>query len=231
VNNPSLLPQMAKNWDADLEYYFEPVGRISVGWFHKTISDYIVTGTDAGLVGEGNDNGYNGEYAGFKRLTTSNAGTAIVQGWELSYGQQLSFLPGLLRGTSIGANYTILDTHGNFGGGAYRKTGEVAGFIPRAANITLNWHYRRFSTRVLYNFTGEHILSYSAASPALNEYVYNRRTTNVGFAYQIRPAVSLTLDINNVFNEPYRTYIGKADRMGTTIINFVTMTFGISGRF
>jgi TonB-dependent receptor len=231
VNNPSLLPQMAKNWDADLEYYFEPVGRVSAGWFHKTISDYIVTGQNAGIVEEGNDNGYNGDYAGFRRLTTSNAGTAIVQGWELNYGQQLTFLPGLLRGTSIGANYTIIDTHGNFGGGAYRKTGEVPGFIPRAANANVSWRYRGFSARVLHNFTGEHIISYTPATPALNEYVYNRRTTNVGLAYQIRPAASLTLDVNNIFNEPYRTYVGKSDRMATTIVNFVTVTFGVSGRF
>ena len=88
-----------------------------------------------------------------------------------------------------------------------------------------------FSTRALYNFTGEHINSFSATTPALNEYVYNRRTTNVGFVYQVRPAVSLTLDINNIFNEPYRVYIGRADRMGTTIVNFVTMTVGVSGRF
>lgn len=231
VNNPSLLPQMAKNWDADLEYYFEPVGRISIGWFHKTISDYILTGSEAGVVPEGNDNGYNGEYANFRRLTSTNAGTAIVQGWEASYSQQLTFLPGLLKGTSVGANYTLIDTHGNFGGRAYRKTGEVPGFIPRAANANISWRYRKFSTRVLYNFTGEHINTFSATSPALNEYVYNRRTTNVGIAYQVRPALSLTLDVNNIFNEPYRVYIGKADRMGTQIVNFVTMTVGVSGRF
>jgi iron complex outermembrane recepter protein len=231
VNNPSLLPQTAKNWDADLEYYFEPVGRVSVGWFHKTIRDYIITGTNAGIIPGGADNGFDGDYEGFTRLTAANAGTAIVQGWEFSYGQQFTFLPGLLRGLSASANYTLIDTHGNFGGRDYRKTGEVPGFIPRAANVTLSWRYRKFSTRVLYNFTGEHINSFSATSPALNEYVYNRRTTNVGLVYQLRPAVSLTCDVTNIFNEPYRVYIGTADRMGTTIINFVTVTFGVSGRF
>ena len=42
VNNPALLPQMATNWDATLDYYFEPVGNLSIGWFHKKIKDYIV---------------------------------------------------------------------------------------------------------------------------------------------------------------------------------------------
>jgi len=41
---PSLLPQTAENWDATLDYYFEPVGNFSIGWFRKQIKDYIVGG-------------------------------------------------------------------------------------------------------------------------------------------------------------------------------------------
>ncbi|MBI4623335.1 MAG: TonB-dependent receptor [Verrucomicrobia bacterium] len=231
INNPSLLPQTAQNWDATLDYYFEPVGNLSVGWFHKTIKDYIVSGINAGIVETSTDNGYNGEYGGFTRLTTSNAGTAIVQGWEFSYQQQFTFLPGLLKGFSGSANYTILDTHGKFGGTAYQGTGQVAGFIPRTGNVSLSWRYRDFSTRVLYNFTGEHITSYSAASPALNFYRFARKTVSLGMAYRVRANLNLTLDISNLFNEPQRLYTGIPDRMRSTIINFTTITCGMNGRF
>ncbi|PAW63199.1 MAG: hypothetical protein B9S34_14790, partial [Opitutia bacterium Tous-C1TDCM] len=98
VSNPSLLPQVAANWDASLDYYFEPVGSVSVGFFRKKISDYIVAGVIGGTIPVGPDNGYNGEYAGFTRLSSANAGTAFVQGWEFSYQQQLTFLPGPFRG-------------------------------------------------------------------------------------------------------------------------------------
>jgi len=231
INNPALLPQMAKNWDASLEYYFEPVGNFSVGWFHKTIKDYIVTGTNAGIVAGGTDNGYNGEYEGFTRLISANAGTAIAQGWEFSYQQQFTFLPGFLRGLSGSANYTIINTHGNFGGSVYRSTDQVAGFIPRAGNVSLSWRYRGFSTRVLYNFTGDHIAAYSASSPALNEFRFARKTVNLGLAYQVRPSLSLTCDVSNLLNEPQRLYFFVPDRMSNTIVNFVTITFGVSGRF
>ena len=214
-----------------LDYYFEPVGNFSVGWFHKTINDYIVSGIDAGTVAGGTENGYNGEFAGFNRLTTSNAGTAIVQGWEFSYQQQFTFLPGLLKGLSGSANYTMIDTHGNFGGTTMLKTGQVAGFIPRAGNLSLSWRHRGFSARVLYNFTGDHIATYSATSPALNTYRLDRNTINVGLAYQLRPTVTLTCDVSNLTNEPQVWYVGIPDRMNTTIINFITITFGISGRF
>ena len=45
-----------------LEYYFKGVGALTVGWFHKSIDDYIVTGQVVGLIPGGLDNGYDGEY-------------------------------------------------------------------------------------------------------------------------------------------------------------------------
>jgi TonB-dependent receptor len=231
VNNPGLLPQTAKNWDFTLDYYFEPVGNFSVGWFHKEIDNYIVSGMDAGIVGGGPDNGYNGEYEGFSRRTTANAGMAIVQGWEFSYQQQFTFLPGLLKGLSGSVNYTVINTHGDFGGTTNRGTGEVPGFIPKSGNASLSWRYRGFSTRVLYNFTGAHLGTYNAANPALRIYRYDRNTVNLGLAYQWRPAVTFTCDIANLFNEKQRLYQGFPDRTQDIIINFVTVTVGVSGRF
>jgi TonB-dependent receptor len=226
-----LLPQTAKNWDFTLDYYFDPVGNFSVGWFKKTIKDFIVSGVDAGIVGGGADNGYNGEYEGFNRLTTNNAGTAEVTGWEFSYQQQFTFLPGLLKGLSGSANYTVIKTNGNFGGTVNRGTNEVAGFIPKAGNASLSWRYRGFSTRVLYNFTGEHITSYSATSPSLNLWRFDRNTVNWGVAYQLRPTLTLTLDVANLFNEPQQLYAGFPNRVQDVILNFITVTAGISGRF
>ena len=44
-------------------------------------------------------------------------------------------------------------------------------------------------------------------------------------------SLALTCDVNNLCNEPYATYAGKSDRMATTIVDFVTVTFGVSERF
>jgi len=231
VNNPALLPQHAKNWDATLDYYFEPVGNLSVGFFHKTITDYIVNGINTGKVGSGTDNGFNGEYAGYDRFTSLNAGTAFVQGWEFGYQQQFTFLPGVLKGLSGSANYTVIDTHGDFGGRTTLSSGQVAGFIPRAANVMLSWRYRAFSTRVLYNRTSDYITSYDAANPGRNSFRQELKTVNFGVAYLVRPSVSLNIDVSNVFNAPQVLYRGIRSRMQTTIINGVTINFGVSGRF
>jgi TonB-dependent receptor len=231
VNNPSLLPQNAATWDATLEYYFEPVGTLSLGWFNKTITDYIVTGTNAGTIGTGNDNGYNGEYPGFTRLTSANAGTAKVTGWEFNYQQQFTFLPGLLKGFGASANYTLIRTNGNFGGTTSRSTNEVPGFIPRTGNATLSWRYKKFSTRLLYNFTGSYITAFTAATPGRNLYRFQYATVNAGVSYQVRPNLQLTLDAANLTNEPQSLYRGVRSQMQNTILNGTSLTFGVNGRF
>jgi len=231
VNNPSLLPQNAATWDATLEYYFEPVGTLSLGWFNKTITDYIIAGTNAGTIATGNDNGFNGEYAGFTRLTSSNAGTAKVSGWEFNYQQQFTFLPGLLKGFGASANYTLIRTNGNFGGTTSRSTNEVPGFIPRTGNATLSWRYKKFSTRLLYNFTGSYITAFTAATPGRNLYRFQYATVNAGVSYQVRPNLQLTLDAANLTNEPQSLYRGVRSQMQSTILNGTSLIFGVNGRF
>lgn len=231
INNPALRPQVAESWDASLEYYFEPVGSLSASWFHKTISDYFVNGVIAGTVPGGADNGYNGEYSGFTILTRENLGTAIVQGWELSYQQQFTFLPGLLKGLGLSVNTTILDTHGNFGGTAERKTGEVPGFVPRTSNLSLSWRYRRFGTRINVNRTGDYINAFTASGSGRNQYTLQRTVVNWGCAYQIRPALSFSVDVGNLFNEAQTFYRGVTDNISEVRIPGVTVTIGMSGRF
>jgi iron complex outermembrane receptor protein len=231
INNASLKPQTSRNWDATLAYYFEPVGNLSAGWFHKAIKDFIVGGIQSGTVASGTNNGYNGEYGGYTILTSLNAGDAYVQGWELNYQQQFTFLPGLLRGISVSANYTQIATHGDFGSATDLTTNQVEGFVPKTANLSLAWRYRGFGVRLLGNYTSDYIKSYSAGSVGRNQYMRARTIFNAGFSYQLRPAVSLTCDLSNLTNEPIAYYRGIRDQMERTIIHGTTINFGVTGRF
>ena len=231
VNNPSLLPQMAQNWDASLAYYFEPVGSLSVGWFRKKITDFIVTGINGGIIPTGPTNGYDGEYGGYTRLSSANAGTAFVQGWEISYQQQFTALPGLLKGLGTALNLTALDTHGDFGGNGRREGRDVPGFVPRIANATVFWRHRGFSSRLIVNYTGASITDYTPASPALNRYLFSRTVLNAGVGYQVRPAVSFSIDVNNLTNAPQSAYRGTKDRMQFKLFGGTSVTVGVNGQF
>jgi len=231
INNPSLLPQTAANWDASLEYYFEPVGSLTIGWFHKSIKDFIVTGLESGTIGTGTDNGFNGEYGGFIMRTSANAGTATVKGWEISYQQQFTFLPGFLKGLGASANFTALETKGDFGGSGIIETSDVVGFVPRSANVSLFWRHRGFTSRVIVNYTGSYITAYADGTPARNRYLFSRTVINAGIGYQLRPAVTLSLDVSNLTDAPQSAYRGIPDQMQFKLFGGTTITAGINGRF
>ena len=150
---------------------------------------------------------------------------------RISYQQQFTFLPGVLRGLGLVTNVTILDTHGDFGGIAVRRTGEVAGFIPRSGNVILSWRHRRLSARVRVNYTGDFITNYSAASVARNLYVRSRTIVNTSLGFELRPNLSLTLDVANLTNAHQVQYRGITDQMALDRNSGTALTFGLSGRF
>lgn len=239
LGNPALLPQKAKNWDYSLEFYLPHSSSVSVGWFHKTISDYIVGAQETGVVGTGTDNGFDGQFEGYKILRSVNAGTAVAQGWEFSYQQQFRFLPGLLRSLRFNANYSITNTHGDFGvTGAYRGNGEVPGFIPRTGNASFSWDYKKFGVSMSYNYTSFNIRSFTATTTAApagfsrNQYLAPRDLVNLNLRYTIRPNLTATFGVANLFNEPQIYYRSiYSNQIETFLIQGTTITGGIEGRF
>jgi outer membrane receptor protein involved in Fe transport len=154
-----------------------------------------------------------------------------VQGWEFSYSQQFTSLPGLLRGLALSANYTTLDSHGDFGAASVISGGQVVNFIPQTANLNLSWRYRDFSTRVLWNYTSDYTRAYTASSPGRNQFQQARKIVNLGFNYDLRRGLGLFMDITNLFNQPQVYYRGIPDQMERTIITGTTITVGVQGRF
>lgn len=231
VNNPSLSPQYGNNFDVSLEYYFEPVGLVSVGGFQKDLTDFIFT-DEGGIVGTGPDNGYDGQYPGYTILMQGNGGRARIRGLELAYQQELTFLPEVLRGFGVFANYTYLTTEGNYGGSTQRSSGQVARFVPKSANAGLSYKRDRFNGRILVNHVGEHLYTYSA-DPSRLRYKMGRTVTNLSLNYKLRRSVTLYCDFNNLFQEPQRYYIGmgKKNRLQSYVDNGPSINFGLSGTF
>ena len=179
----------------------------------------------------GADNGYNGEYAGFTRLTTATRAPRSCRAGSSATSSSSRFCPACCGDSAA------RELHGHRHARRFRrdgvppKTGEVAGFIPKVGNASLSWRYRGFSTRMLYNFTGEHITSYSATSPALNLYRYDRKTVNLGLAYQLRPTRHAHPRYRQPLQRAAATLFGNPGSNPGRILKFVTVTAGVSGRF
>ncbi|HRE82654.1 MAG TPA: TonB-dependent receptor [Opitutaceae bacterium] len=231
ISNPGLIPQYAENFDVGLEYYFEPVGQVSVGWFRKDIEDFI-TNVTGGIVGSGPDNGFNGDYAGYEIRTTANGGRAKIDGWEFNYQQQFTFLPGFWRGFSFNANYTKLNINGDYGEiGPRTTTADVQRFIPETINLRLAYSYRKIGFNVLYNYQSDYLQDYNATDASRLRYKMARELINVGVSYRITRNATLSLDVANIFNEPQQFYRGVSDRLERSTTNGVAIVAGVRGRF
>ena len=233
ANNTALRPQTGDNFDASLEYYFEPAGLLSVSVFSKEIEGFIYT-AGGGTIPAGPDNGFDGEYAGYLLTTQYNGGSARVRGLEVNYQQQFTHLSGIWQGFGVFANGTWLDTVGNYDSspGATNTGREVPGFTPFTANLGLSYIRTPWTIRLKENFKGRAMLNRNV-NPLQNQYNFGRKFVDVNLGYNINPRYSLYLDVINVFADSltggnYVHIVGRPrgpDRFNTEI------KAGVTGRF
>lgn len=108
VNNGALLPSPSRNIDLGLEFYTKSAGKVELGWFRKTVTNYIIT--ESGTVPFGADNGFDGQYGGYVLNTQDNGGKGEFEGLEASIRQSfqpyLKVLPEAVRGWELFGSYT-----------------------------------------------------------------------------------------------------------------------------
>jgi TonB-dependent receptor len=107
VNNTGLLPTYSRNIDLQFELFTQSAGKLEFGWFRKTVTNYIITSTDT--IAPGNDNGFDGQYAGYVLNTQDNGGKGQFEGLEVAGRQSLrpylGFLPEVVRGWEVFGGY------------------------------------------------------------------------------------------------------------------------------
>lgn len=230
ANNPGINPQHSDNFDASIEYYFEPVGVISAGVFLKEISDFMYTAGGT-FIAAGSDNGFDGLYAGYELRTQRNGGSARVRGFELNYQQQFTFLPGWLKGFGVLANYTWLETKGDYGNiGSVQTTAQVTGFTPSTGNIGLSYILDRYNLRIAYNYKDEKLTAFNALENRRRYEVASNRV-DLKLRYLFTRNFDVYLDLYNVFNEKQREVWGLNRPRYVRDRNDPQVHLGVNGRF
>jgi hypothetical protein len=214
-----------------LEYYFEPVGVFSVGYFHKRISDFIFS--DTSVVSTGTGNGFDGQYTGYILSTSANGGYGIVKGYEINYSQQLSRLPGFISRFGVYANYTRNNTEGNYGSGgaSVQSTNQIVGFIPETANVGVSYLHHWLDLRVQWNWRGQYLAAYSS-NPASLRWEEGRSLVNLRTKVRFYKSYALYFDVLNIFNQPVgNQYIFTQNRNFTYNTGSPRYYFGVSGNY
>ena len=233
ITNPSLRPQYARNWDFTTEYYFNPQGMISFGAFHKKISDYIQSDSSQIVSSEPN-NGFDGQYAGYRISTSINSGFAQIRGLEFNYQQQLAFLPGWAKGLSLYANATKLWTKGNNSafvtGPGSSAGGTLAGFLDFTGNLGLGFRGYGFDLRLQAVYRGEYLIS-NSTTPALVTWQLPKTTWTWKSRYAFTKTVSGFVDLENFSEELLdNRYAAYRDRPNSWRTFHPKVVFGVTGR-
>lgn len=221
IPNPELKPEHSNNYSARLEYYFEPIGILSGGCFENDITD--VQYSTSSIPAE--DLGLGQEYPGYTFTSTRNASSLKIQGFELEYRQQLTFLPGVFRGLGVFANYT--QTHASDLILAGKRS-------PRVVSSGVSFAWRGINTSLKCVWTDDTYDSNvnSATNVAIR---YQRARTMYDFSLSApMPFVKRTtffVSGRNIFNAPAIIYENTRDLIYQHDQFGVTWTMGVKGSF
>jgi TonB-dependent receptor len=154
IGNPNLKAEYANNYDILYERSFNNAGLLQAGYFYKDLSNPIVT-----LQTLTNNYQYN---QGAPTLVSepSNAGTAHLQGVEFGYQQRLTYLPGMLRGAGISANYSYTSSQANEVDPLRTDSPSLLRQAPNSWNISPTFDTKHFSMRVGMTFDDKMIYAY-----------------------------------------------------------------------
>ena len=207
IGNPGLDPLQALNLDVSLEYYLEDVGLVSASVYYKSLEDFVVLADTAKVTDFS-------QFVGSTRVDDAevmqpvNGDDAHVLGIELAWVQHLSSLPGLLRNLLVSANATFTD------GEATVPFREEKIDMPRQAdrvlNFALGYETDRFSARLAFAHKSERLLGLEELDdPAFDVYQDAHTQLDLGMKYYVNGAWQLSLDANNLTDEPYYAYFGE----------------------
>ena len=211
IPNLKLKPEYADNYAARLEYYFEPVGVLSAGVYRMDVKDLHQT---ASLPAE--EIGLGAEYPGYFFSTTTNRDSIDIEGYELEYRQQLTFLPGILRGLGVFGNYSRT---------RYSDAAAQFGIAPKVASAGLSFRYRGLNAALRAAWRSDMMLN----ATTLRE---ERTHVSTTLDYQITRHLTVFVAGRNILNAPLFQYSPTLARHMTQFRTYgANWTFGVKTRF
>jgi TonB-dependent receptor len=212
AGNPNLKPTHAQNFDFLVEHYLKNVGMIQGGVFYKYLTDPIYENVITTIT--------SGQFAGQLQSAPINGPRAHLTGIEMAWQQRLTFLPGLLNGSGIRANYSYTSSRASFPAGLGR-TDHVALLRQAPNNWNFDYTYDRkgISARMGLTHNDANIFAYQfqdgadggVKGPLGDTYLYPHTQVDAQVSYWIPRSrgVQAIVSLLNLNNEVFGFYNGS----------------------
>jgi TonB-dependent receptor len=237
-----LMPMESTNYDISFDYYFEPIGVLSVAVFHKDLDgpiyDEVRTGVGPNEETEFYELKYNSRNANWKPgdpvnnvnsytfRQKKNSGKGELRGIEVTFDRRLNFLPRFWNGFGINSNIAFFDSEATLL--TDNRLGEVVPLFKQpdiTANLSLYYEKHGLFARLSYNIRGKYLDSIQAGQTIIKNIedigdplnaadVYVARTDRLDFTlrYKVTPSFQVFLEAINLTNEPVTRYMGNSSR-------------------
>ncbi|MGB0215547.1 MAG: TonB-dependent receptor [Alteromonas oceani] len=144
----------------------------------------------------------------------NNARGGYIRGIELAYTQIYSDLPGMWSGLGVNASYSYTESEiqRTVGNGVYAS--QLPGLSENVATMTLFWEYEGFETRV----SGRYRDAFVSKQVAVNDQTVNfdsELVVDYQASYEINDNISVLFQINNLTDEPTKSYFTSPEQTGT----------------
>jgi len=245
VGNPGLEPWTADSFHLSLDSYHLKGGFGSIGIYRKNVANFF--GQRGKPVSEEALREYGIPDGDIEFMLADNyvlrrwenVGDATLDGFEMSYRQDLLFLPRWLQLTQAWVNYTHLKVGGD-------NAEDFVGFSPDSLSAGLNYIRPRFSVRLTAAFQAETKKAAVIAVPGTSAegfippstYEYQAAYTRYGMSaeYALNKKLSLYMNWNDVFAKDRLVYRRSSDTpvFAQTYQRYVSPSYivlGIKGRF
>ena len=221
VGNTALVAEHANDYDVLYERYMPSFGMIEAGYFYKQITKPIFL-TDAFVPATGSP--LSQAYAGDHLLQEVNGDHAWVQGVELAYQQHLTFLPGVLRGARINANFTYTGSK-NYNLPNRTDNPALVGQAPLSWNIGPSYATKRALVTFgisnnganiyayQYQSTGADALPFGVKGPFGDNYFYPHTQVDAKITYYLGKGFTAMAIGENMNNDPFGFYNGSPQYM------------------
>jgi TonB-dependent receptor len=228
IGNPNLKPEKANNYDLLVEHFFQPLGILQAGFFYKTLSDPIYL-TSHKIIDPANS------FNGYLQQQSVNGPSAYITGFEMSWEQRLSRLPGLLNGFGVSANYSYTTSQANFpdffSSAAKGGTGRIdhpalQRQAPNTWNLGFTYDKSRFSMRFGVSHNDANIYAYQyqhdpntpgvdndpilgIKGPLGDQYLYAHTQVDIQGSYRLYKGLQFVASGLNLTNEVFGFYSGS----------------------
>jgi len=202
IGNPDLEPVGATNFDVLVERYFGTVGVISGGVYYKKLQDFIFNRTFETTTFPGSNG------VALELTQAQNGEDANLFGFEVAYQQNLTFLPGALKGLSVYSNYTFTKSDATIEGrGEIRLPGQAK----HVGNFALGYEIKRLNIRLAANFNGEYIQEVGEEADE-DLFVRDRLQLDATATYTINPRFRVFAEFLNITNQPFEVFQGTENQ-------------------